>query len=285
LLPIKDENPTSRPAVVTFLIIAACVGIYFFWEPTPFSDTTEDLVFTYERAAVPCEVLHGRPLTTAEINTTLGANQTQPNGMACGVGTAESPPAFPHKQVWPSVLVSMFLHGSLLHLGGNMLFLWIFGNNIEDRLGRVRYLIFYLAGGVVAAAAHILLNANSTIPVVGASGAIAAVMGAYLVWFPNAPVRTLLMFFFILVVRIRAKWLLGFWFLLQFATNPNSGVAWVAHVAGFAFGVLFALLVRNSSGMQRATLRSSARPIGPWDSTGGAGEQWYEDQGRFGTRR
>jgi membrane associated rhomboid family serine protease len=287
LLPIKDENPTSRPAIVTFLIIAACIGIYFFWQPTPFSDTPDDLVFTYEHAAVPCEVLHGRPLTQAEVRATYPTSTSglPPSGDACGVGTPGSPPVFPHKNVWLSVVVSMFLHGSILHLGGNMLFLWIFGNNIEDRIGRVRYLLFYLAGGLVAAAAHILLNANSTIPVVGASGAIAAVMGAYLVWFPNAPVRTLLLFLFIIVVRIRAKWLLGFWFLMQFATNPNSGVAWVAHVAGFVFGVLFALMVRNSPGAQRATLRESARPVGAWDSTGGAGTQWYDDQRRFGSRR
>src|SRR5690606_30607109 len=153
---------------------------------------------------------------------------------------------FPEKSVWLALLTSMFLHGGLAHLGGNLLFLWIFGNNIEDHLGHVKYLLFYLIGGFVASAAHIGLNLDSTIPVVGASGAIAAVMGAYLVWFPNAPVRTVVFFFFITMVDIRAKWLLGFWFVSQFFTNPNAGVAWAAHVGGFVFGVLVALVIRSN---------------------------------------
>jgi membrane associated rhomboid family serine protease len=107
---------------------------------------------------------------------------------------------------------------------------------------------------------------------IGASGAIAAVMGAYLVWFPDAPVLTLL---FVVPARIRAKWLLTFWFVLQFFTEPNSGVAWAAHVGGFVFGMLFGLAVRGSGGAQRALLRRDARPDGPWDPTGGAGYGWF----------
>jgi membrane associated rhomboid family serine protease len=179
--------------------------------------------------------------------------------------------------VWQSVLVSMFLHGSLLHLGGNLLFLWIFGNNIEDHLGPIRYALFYVLGGIVATLTHVVLNLDSTIPMIGASGAIAAVMGAYLVWFPDAPVRTLLTFFFILVVRIRAKWLLGFWFALQFLTSPNSGVAWAAHVGGFVAGVLVGLGVRASPGLRRLLWRRSARTaLGTrWDPTGGAGYAFF----------
>jgi membrane associated rhomboid family serine protease len=156
---------------------------------------------------------------------------------------------FPHKHVFLAVLSSMFLHGGLLHLGGNMLFLWVFGNNVEDRLGRVRYALFYVVAGVVATFTHVFLQPTSTIPVIGASGAIAGVMGAYLVWFPNARVLSLLFF---IIARIRAKWWLLIWFVSQFFVNPNEGVAWAAHVGGFVFGALVALVLR-----QRRQLASS----------------------------
>ena len=177
----------------------------------------------------------------------------------------------------------MFLHGGLLHLGGNLLFLWIFGNNIEDHLGHVRFVVFYLLAGVAASALHIALNLDSTIPVVGASGAIAGVMGMYLVWFPRAPVRTLVFLgFLITVVRVKAMWLLGFWFLSQFFTNPNSGVAWAAHVGGFVFGVLVGLLVRRSGRARRATWTADHRGTAwgsRWDDTGGAGA-WRRPRSR-----
>jgi membrane associated rhomboid family serine protease len=150
----------------------------------------------------------------------------------------------PDKNVWLSAITSMFLHGSLLHIGGNMLFLWVFGNNVEDVFGKVGYALFYVAGGIAATLTHVALNLDSTVPVVGASGAIAAVMGAYLVLFPHAKVRTAIFFLLILVVNIRALWVLGFWFVMQFFTSPEEGVAWAAHVGGFVFGVLVALVVR-----------------------------------------
>jgi rhomboid family protein len=133
-----------------------------------------------------------------------------------------------------------------LHLAGNMLFLWVFGNNIEDRMRPLGYLLFYLAGGVVATLAHVVLEPHSTVPMVGASGAIAAVMGAYLVLFPNAPILSVIPIFFIGVLQeIPAKWLLGLWFVTQFLISPNSGVAWAAHVGGFVFGVLVTLPLRE----------------------------------------
>jgi membrane associated rhomboid family serine protease len=272
VIPLKDENPTQRRPIVTLAIIAACIGIYFLWQPSPFGDTEEDLRFNLEHAAVPCEVTQGAPLTEAEIIATYGELGRDD---ACEVGSPDSDELFPDKSVWLSVLVSIFLHGSILHLAGNMLFLWIFGNNIEDRLGHVRYVLFYAVGGVVATATHVLLDVDSTIAMVGASGAIAAVMGAYLVWFPDAPVRTLLAFFFILVVRVRAKYLLLFWFVLQFFTAPGSGVAWAAHVGGFVFGALVALLVRMSPGAKRTVFARDHRDD-PWDRTGGAGYGWYD---------
>jgi membrane associated rhomboid family serine protease len=127
-----------------------------------------------------------------------------------------------------------------------MLFLWVFGNNIEDRMGPFFFLMFYLVGGLVATGAHIAVQPSSTVPLVGASGAIAAVMGAYLVLFPNVRIRSLIIPFVVVLFRdIPAKWLLGFWFVLQFFTNPAEGVAWVAHVGGFLFGALVAYLLRD----------------------------------------
>jgi membrane associated rhomboid family serine protease len=268
VIPLKDENPTQRRPVATVAIILVCVGVYFLWQPTPFGDTSADVSFAVRHAAIPCEIVHERPLTIDELRATYVVGRED----SCGVGSPDSPAALPHKSVWLAVLVSMFLHGSIVHLAGNMLFLWIFGNNVEDRLGVPRYLAFYLVGGLVATLTYVAANPTTTVAMIGASGAIAAVMGAYLVWFPDAPVRTLVTIF---IVRIRAKWLLSFWFVLQFFTNPNSGVAWAAHVGGFVFGALVGLLVRASGGAQRAVLRRGPPP-GPWDPTGGAGYRFYD---------
>ena len=266
MIPIKDDNPTRRGPHATLAVIALCIAVYFAWQPSPFSNTTEDVEFNVRRAAIPCEVVHGRPLTLDELRATYTVGREN----ACEVGSPDSPAGFPHKSIWVSVLVSLFLHGGIVHLAGNVLFLWIFGNNIEDRMGRLRFLVFYLVGGILATWSHVLLDVDSTVPMVGASGAIATVMGAYLVWFPEAPVRTVVAFFIPIVVRIRAKWILGFWFLLQFLTSPNSGVAWAAHVGGFVFGAVVGLLVRAIPPLRRLALARDHR-AGPWDPTGGAG--------------
>jgi membrane associated rhomboid family serine protease len=192
-------------------------------------------------AAIPCEVTQGRPLSRDEIARTVQGNDTT----ACE-RTPIGGPVFPGKSVWLALLYTMFLHGSWLHIGGNMLFLWIFGNNIEDRMGPIPYLGFYLLAGLVASAAHILVQPNSTVPVVGASGAIAGVMGAYLVLFPNVKIKSLIILVVLVLFRdIPAKWWLAFWFVTQFFTNPSEGVAWVAHVGGFLFGALVALFLRQ----------------------------------------
>jgi membrane associated rhomboid family serine protease len=244
LIPLKDYNPTRRFAYVTALLIAANVAVFIFVQRPFSSNADKDATFSYDYAAIPCEVVTGRPLTNQEIQNTLspGGSDT-----ACerNIHPAASDEFAPHKSVWLAILYSMFLHGGWLHIGGNMLFLWIFGNNIEDRMGPLPYLAFYLVSGLVAAAAHIAVQPNSTVPVIGASGAIAGVMGAYFVLFPNVPIRTLLLFFLVLIRDIPAKWLLGFWLVLQFFTSPNEGVAWVAHVGGFIFGAIVAFLLRE----------------------------------------
>ncbi|MGH9135870.1 MAG: rhomboid family intramembrane serine protease [Acidimicrobiales bacterium] len=239
MIPIRDLNPTTRRAIVTLALLALNIGVYFLVQVR--QEGTEIVrgipieaqdAFVFEYAAIPCEIIEREPVSIEELRTgDCRADE-------------DSPELFPDKQIFLAVLFSMFLHGGLLHIAGNMLFLWIFGNNVEDRLGHVAYLVFYLAGGLAAAFAHVAVDPSSTIPVVGASGAIAAVMGAYLVWYPNAPIRTIIVFFFILFTEIRAWMLLTGWFVLQFFTSPDAGVAWVAHVGGFAFGVLVGLALR-----------------------------------------
>jgi membrane associated rhomboid family serine protease len=236
VIPLGDENPTRRRAWVTIILILVNVGVYFLVQPGS-AEVDATAEFHYRNAAIPCELRTREPLSEDEIRgALLGHELCEEDDTSAEV--------FPGKRVLLAALVSMFLHGSILHLAGNMLFLWIFGNNIEDRLGPLLYIAFYVASGVVATIAHVAVQPDSTIPVVGASGAIAGVMGAYLVWFPNAPVRTVLLLgFFVLFPQIRAKWLLGFWFVSQFFVNPNEGVAWMAHVGGFVFGALAGLLL------------------------------------------
>ena len=241
VIPLKDYNPTRRFPVITLVLIAINVGVYFFVQ-RPFDETSNQAQFSYEVAAIPCEVVQGRPLTEDEIVQTLRFDDST----ACETGpVTKDEEFFPNKSVWLALLYSMFLHGGLLHLGGNMLFLWIFGNNIEDRMGIAGYIAFYLLAGLVASAAHILVQPDSTVPVVGASGAIAGVMGAYLILFPNVKIRSFIFFFIILFRDIPAKWLLGVWFVTQFFTSPSEGVAWVAHVGGFLFGALVAFFLRD----------------------------------------
>ncbi|HEX2574710.1 MAG TPA: rhomboid family intramembrane serine protease [Aquihabitans sp.] len=251
MIPLKDLNPASRRPVVTVAVVLACAAVWFLVQQGQRGDDVvpiepagqqvvlpADLSFNLERAAVPCEVVQGEPLDLEEVRATFASGDDQ----ACA-GPRQSPELFPSKAIWGSVLVSMFLHGGLLHLGGNLLYLWIFGNNVEDRLGHVAFAAFYLVGGAVATLAHVAVNADSTVPLVGASGAIAAVMGAYAVWYPNARVRTIVPVFLVLFLEVRAKWLLGFWFVLQFFTGNEGGVAWVAHVGGFVFGVVAGLVL------------------------------------------
>jgi membrane associated rhomboid family serine protease len=245
VIPIKDTNPTVRRPIVTLFLIGICVVVYFFVEPigkvtfvrhsTSASVQQADTDFTYDHAAIPCELVRGRPLTNADLQS------------GCQRGRS-GPPIFPHKNVWLAVLYSMFLHASLLHIAGNMLFLWIFGNNVEDRMGHVAYLAFYLVAGIVATGAFVLSNPYSTTPLLGASGAIAGVMGVYLVNFPRVPIRTLILIPpIVLWPRLPAWALLLFWLGSQFFLSPSSGVAWVAHVAGFVFGMVIGWAWRGRS--------------------------------------
>ena len=263
VLPLKDENPTRRPAVITIALIAINLAVVFLIQQSATGNRVVrdgSLRFDLQYAAIPCEVAQGHPLTIREAVNTFGRGGSD---TACDKvpASSDNPELFPSKNVYLAVVVSMFLHADILHVGFNMLFLWVFGNNIEDTIGRFRYVLFYLLAGLVAAGAHILVAPDSTVPVIGASGAIAGVMGAYLVWFPRAKVNTLFIFVLIFFQKIEARWLLLFWFASQFFLNRNSDVAWVAHVGGFLFGALVAFLLRDRLRPSRVpTLRPAPDP-------------------------
>jgi membrane associated rhomboid family serine protease len=254
MLPLKDRNPTTRPAILTVAFIAANVALFLLWQPTllnkgPTDDKpTNEAIFFYCHGLVPWELTHLKPLGEGgrDAVEVLAKQFDSDAGLVHRLIVRECP----HKNVLASVLTSMFMHGGWLHIGGNMLFLWVFGNNVEDKAGYAKYLIFYLFCGVAATAAHVLFSPSSAVPTVGASGAIAGVLGAYLVMFPRRRVLTLVIFIFITTMELPAVALLGFWFVLQLLPALQSvggagagvtGVAVWAHVGGFVAGALIAL--------------------------------------------
>ena len=248
VIPMADENPVRRIPWMTLALIAACVVVYFAVQPTGTPELRwdglaervdqEDLRFVVDNAAIPCELVQMRPLTEREFDRTFREFGRDRNACSDAGGPAHSP----GKVVLLGLLVSMFLHVSIPHLFGNMLFLWVFGNNIEDGKGWWRYLALYLTGGVVATAAHVAVDPDSTVPIIGASGAIAAVMGAYFVLWPHARVKTIIFIGPVLLRKVQALWLLLIWFGEQFLlVGSNAGVAWAAHAGGFAFGALVGL--------------------------------------------
>ncbi len=260
MIPLRDHNPTRSKPIVTRALFLITIAVFVVLQPRNGSPALVELrppdrsranervseppvledEFLYWQAAVPCEILANVPLDQVEIEAVLNGRINECVRAPRDVGVV-----FPSKHPAVSILVSMFLHGGWLHLLGNMLFLWIFANNVEDRFGRVRFLLFYVASGIVATLTHVASDPDSLVPVVGASGAIAGVMGAYLVLFPRARVTSVLAFLPVFPIRVPAWFLLGLWFLSQFWVNPNDGVAWVAHVGGFVFGVFVTAIVRS----------------------------------------
>ncbi len=214
MIPIKDENPTHSTPWVTMALIAVNIAVFVF--ESSLSDAAL-MRFVTEWSFVPARFL-ASPLSPHEIAT---------------------------------LFTSLFMHAGWLHVGGNMLYLWIFGNNIEDRFGRLGFAVFYIVAGLVATAAQLAAGGAVTIPQLGASGAIAGVLGAYAILYPGASVVTIIpIFFFIEVARVPAFLVIGFWFLLQLGNGiaslapevaSSGGVAWFAHIGGFATGLVVAL--------------------------------------------
>lgn len=237
VLPLRDDNPTRRRPVVTLALVAVNIAVFVLAQPWA-GNACEQLSFFTVWAAVPAEIVEGEPLDRDEIGAST------PPG--CGIAPV------PQKNVYASIVTAMFLHAGWGHLLGNMLFLWIFGNNVEDRLGRLRFLAFYLGTGIVATVAFVLPNATSLSTLVGASGAVAGVLGAYLVVFPRARVTVAIVPLFFLLIRLPAVLVLGGWFVMQLysgrlAGMSGGGVAYLAHVAGFVAGavVVWALGIRG----------------------------------------
>jgi membrane associated rhomboid family serine protease len=241
VFPLKDNIPTERFPVVTVALIVANVLMYFLFQKGGLSigdpSSLEYQCNVVEYGAIPFEITHpGDQVAFRE----------------CGA---------PDAPTWLTVLTSMFMHGGLLHLGGNMLFLWIFGNNVEDSMGPVKFLAFYVLGGLAAIAAQTAIDPSSTVPTIGASGAVAAVLGGYILLFPRARVITVIFIvFFFTIVQLPALLVLGFWFLQQLAfgyfglvqpSGEGGGVAYFAHIGGFVFGLLLIKAFASEKRRQR----------------------------------
>jgi len=252
VLPIRDDNPVRHTPWVTMTIIALNVLAFLLWEPTfatgPSAQQRQE-VFFFCHAEIPWETSHQTTLADggAPARQAMREGDLEPAGGIQAYLRAHCP----GKSWLLSIFTAMFLHVSFLHIAGNMLFLWIFGNNVEDKLGRIKYVLFYVASGLAATAAQVAINVNAVEPNLGASGAIAGVLGAYLVMFPRRRVLTLIFFFIITWVYLPAVVVLGAWFGLQLLSgigalgqrlHPSGGVAFFAHIGGFTFGALMALL-------------------------------------------
>ena len=227
--------------MVTIALIAINVLVFAFYQPHTTSNA--EAAFLFRRAAVACEITTRTPLT----DVALEAGTCAPR---------QGAPIFPDKSIALSILVSMFLHGGLVHLLGNMWFLWIFGDNVEEAFGHLGYLLLYAVMGIGATLGFAYLAPDSVEPLIGASGAIAGVLGAYMVLFPRGWVLAL---WFLGIIPVPAIVFLGLWFAGQFGV-ADEGVAWQAHVVGFTMGALIALVLRGRllEGM-RAPTRQSPR--------------------------
>jgi membrane associated rhomboid family serine protease len=228
--PLYDDNPTEIFPVVTLLIMGVCIGLWVLYQGAGFSEPGL-LNSVCTLGTIPAEIT-GRGVGAASL----------PGGVPCRMGGL----------TWPTMITSMFLHGSWMHIIGNLWFLWIFGNNVEDSMGHGRFLVFYLLTGLVASGGHIASDPGSPIPMVGASGAISAIMGAYLVLYPRARVHTLfIIIIFFKVFPLPAWFFLLYWFLIQVASSSiqlpggGGGVAFWAHIGGFLAGVLLVKLFQN----------------------------------------
>ncbi len=232
MFPYKDENPTLTTPVVTVALIAANVAVWLLVQGAGQQAMLQSSIC--DLGLIPGRLFGSIPPGNRVL---LGPD------VACTVGS------FP---AWLTVISSMFLHGGWLHLIGNMWFLWVFGNNVEDSTGKLRFLLFYLLCGTLAAASQSLASPTSAVPMVGASGAISGVMGAYIVLYPRVRVHMLIFLgFFVTTITVPAYLMLGYWFLLQLIgglpsiAKESGGVAFLAHLGGFVSGMVLVLLFRN----------------------------------------
>jgi len=227
MIPLKDDNPTSNKPIVTYFLIVLCILIFLI-QLSSQSYKSGQLFYSY--GLIP--------------SVLMGHNQLPLDLYAV--------PSY------VTIFTSMFMHGGFMHLLGNMLYMWIFADNIEDNLGPHKFLIFYLLAGIGAAMTQVLMDTQSQVPMIGASGAIGGVLGAYLINYPNARVLVLIPFgFFSQLIKIRALYVLGFWFILQFISS-GGGVAYAAHIGGFVSGMILILFFNKKNKRKRKIIK------GPW---------------------
>ena len=240
MIPLKDDNPTSSRPIVSYGIIGFCVLIFLAQIGLSENELRD---FTYSYGLIP-SVLMGIDQLPSDLN------RISPIG---------------------TIFTSMFMHGGWMHLIGNMLYLWIFADNIEDDLGTLNFVIFYFASGVGAAISQVFVDVNSQIPMIGASGAIGGVLGAYLINYPNARVLVLIPFgFFSQLLKIRALYVLGFWFVLQFinsflSSSSGGGVAYAAHIGGFISGIILILFFNRKNKKKVYKPKREKTNKGPWE--------------------
>ena len=234
MIPLKDDNPTQSKPIVTYYLIGICIVIFII---QLLSTSYRTGTFFYSYGLIP--------------SVLLGKLQLSEN-----------------MYIIPSyltVITSMFVHGGFMHLIGNMLYMWIFADNIEDDLGKIKFIIFYLLCGIGAAMAQVFSDINSQIPMVGASGAIGGILGAYLINYPKSKVLVLIPFgFFSQLIKIKAIYVLGFWFLLQFinsafSSSSGGGVAYAAHIGGFITGMILILFFNKKKKFKIKKIK------GPWE--------------------
>jgi rhomboid family protein len=238
VIPLRDDIPTGRLPIVTLALIAVNVIVYLIslrHGGSLLGGPSDAVAVHY--GAIPYEFSHPGSHCDASFA-----------GVACSGGSGGGPPAAAQPPTFLTALSSMFIHANPLHIFGNMIFLYIFGNNVEDSMGRLRFLAFYILGGLVALALQIAVDPNSMAPTIGASGAIAAVLGGYILLYPRAKIMTLVFFIlFFTVIEIPAIVMLGLWFAeqavfgaagLSAASSGGGGVAYFAHIGGFVFGLL-----------------------------------------------
>ncbi len=227
MIPLKDDNPTSGRPIVTYVLITSCVLIFLIQLGSQ-SYKTGQLFYSY--GLIP-SVLMGYDRLPMDLYAVPG---------------------------YITIFTSMFMHGGFMHLAGNMLYMWIFADNIEDNLGPSKFLVFYLLSGVGAAMTQVLMDTHSQIPMIGASGAIGGVLGAYLINHPKARVLVLIPFgFFSQLIKIKALYVLGFWFILQFISS-GGGVAYAAHIGGFVSGMILILFFNKKKKRKNKIIK------GPW---------------------
>ena len=230
MIPISDINPAENTPYITRFFIFFTIAVYILLQPKNSADLFN---FFYEFSAIPCEIQKGVPLS---------ANQFYSNDCMVTIDNV----VFANKNLMLSLLTVNFLHANLLHLAGNLWSFWIFGNNIEDKLGKLKFIIFLMVAAGGSIGTHIFLNYSDLNPIVGASGIVSALMGAYLYRFPNAKLLVLVPFGIIFPTTIKAKYFMAFWFASQVIISlQNNNISWEAHIGGFFVGYLTMRLINN----------------------------------------